>query len=32
MQKMTYLKNLIEGDAAATIAGLKVSKENYTVA
>ena len=31
VQKMTYLKNLVEGTAAETIAGLKISKENYLI-
>ena len=30
VQKMTYLKNLVIGSAAATIAGFKLSNENYT--
>ena len=29
---MKYLKNLVEGSAATTIAGLKLSDENYDVA
>ena len=32
VQKMTYLKNLVIGSAAATIAGFKLSNENYTQA
>ena len=32
VQKMTYLKNVVIGSAAATIAGFKLSNENYTQA
>ena len=32
VQKMTYLKNLVEGSAAQTISGFKISKDNYLIA